>query len=121
VDGDGRQPLTSGATGGGTVIVGVDPGLRITGFGVLRLIGADVSLVRLGVIRPKGSTAARLAGIYSGLRDVIRESGAQEVAIEQPFVALNTKSAFAIGEARAAAILARRMRTPTFTSTRRRR
>lgn len=101
-----RQQPSETASGAGTVIVGVDPGLRITGFGVLRLTGADVSLVRLGVVRPKGSTAERLAAIYAGIREVIRECDADEVAIEQPFVALNTKSAFAIGEARAAAILA---------------
>jgi crossover junction endodeoxyribonuclease RuvC len=101
-----ERPQPPGSKSNETVIVGIDPGLRITGYGVLRLVGADVSLIRIGVIRPKGGTAERLAAIYGGIRDVIRESGAREVAIEQPFVAMNTKSAFAIGEARAAAILA---------------
>ena len=87
-------------------MLGVDPGLRITGFGVVRLDGADVTLVAHGALRPKGDTAARLAQVYAGLREVIDAHRPGEMAIEQPFVALNTRSAFAIGEARAAAILA---------------
>lgn len=90
----------------GIIILGVDPGLRITGYGVLRLERADVHLVTCGVIRPKGETPERLADIYNGLWRIAGEHAPAEMSIEQPFVALNTRSAFAIGEARAAAILA---------------
>jgi crossover junction endodeoxyribonuclease RuvC len=86
--------------------MGVDPGLRVTGFGLLRVRGADVDLLGHGVIRPKGDTPARLAAVYAGVREALEANGVHELAIEQPFVALNTRSAFAIGEARAAAILA---------------
>jgi crossover junction endodeoxyribonuclease RuvC len=96
------RPVTDSAT----AILGVDPGLRTTGFAVLRVDGGDARLVTLGVLRPKGTTPERLAALYDGLRLIIEEHGPAEVAVEQPFVALNTRSAFAIGEARAAAILA---------------
>ncbi len=86
--------------------MGVDPGLRITGYGILRIEGATLTLVTAGVLRPKGETPARLADIYAGLWQLIGVHSIDEMAIEQPFVALNTRSAFAIGEARAAAILA---------------
>lgn len=92
--------------GGGVLVLGVDPGLRITGWGLVVMHGADLRLVGHGTVRPKGTTAERLAGIYDGLHAVIGAHAPAEVAIEQPFVALNTRSAFAIGEARAAAILA---------------
>ena len=88
------------------IVLGVDPGLRITGFGVVRIDGATLSLIAHGVLRPKGGTPERLAAIYGGLCDVIAAHTVAEMAIEQPFVALHTRSAFAIGEARAAAILA---------------
>ena len=98
-----RRPRT---TPDACIVLGVDPGLRITGFGVLRLVGVDASLIDIGVIRTKGSTPERLAQIYAGLRAAMQRNQVEEVAVEQPFVALNTKSAFAIGEARAAALLA---------------
>jgi crossover junction endodeoxyribonuclease RuvC len=90
----------------GIVVLGVDPGLRITGFGLVRVAGVDASLIDAGVLRAKGDTPARLAQIYAGLRELLASHRPREMAIEQPFVALNTRSAFAIGEARAAAILA---------------
>jgi crossover junction endodeoxyribonuclease RuvC len=88
------------------VVLGVDPGLRITGWGVVRTEGADITLVAHGVLRPKGSTPERLAAIYAGLREAIETYQPHELAVEQQFVALNIRSAFAIGEARAAALLA---------------
>lgn len=89
-----------------TVILGVDPGLRITGYGIIRVSGADVALLDAGVVRPKGSTPERLAQIYAALAGVLTTNAVMEMAVEQQFVALNTRSALAIGEARAAAILA---------------
>jgi crossover junction endodeoxyribonuclease RuvC len=86
--------------------MGVDPGLRITGFGLVRVVGSDVTLIDAGVLRQKGETPDRLAQIYAGLTQLLAAHAVQEMAVELPFVALNTRSAFAIGEARAAAILA---------------
>jgi crossover junction endodeoxyribonuclease RuvC len=87
-------------------VLGVDPGLRVTGYGVVRVSGTTLELLGFDVIRPSGELTERLAAIHAGLCRVIGHYDAAEMAIEQPFVALNTKSAFAIGEARAAAILA---------------
>ena len=109
-----REPITGvtpamrspDAAASGIVVLGVDPGLRITGYGVVRVEGADVALVQCGVLRLKGDTPTRLAAIYAGLCDVLQAYAVDELAVEQPFVALNTRSAFAIGEARAAALLA---------------
>jgi crossover junction endodeoxyribonuclease RuvC len=100
---DPDEPAASGAT---VVLMGVDPGLRITGYGLVRVTGADVALIDAGVLRQKGETPARLAQIYAGLTELLVAHTVQEMAVEQQFVALNTRSAFAIGEARAAAILA---------------
>ncbi|MGH2603974.1 MAG: crossover junction endodeoxyribonuclease RuvC, partial [Dehalococcoidia bacterium] len=83
--------------GAGIIVLGVDPGLRITGYGLIRLDGADMTLLGTGVIRPKGETPARLAAIYAGLRELMEVNHVAEMAVEQPFVALNTRSAFAIG------------------------
>jgi crossover junction endodeoxyribonuclease RuvC len=96
----------TGPEAAGIVILGVDPGLRITGYGLIRLNGAEMTLLGAGVIRPKGETPDRLAAIYAGLRELLEVNHVAEMAVEQPFVAVNTRSAFAIGEARAAAILA---------------
>jgi crossover junction endodeoxyribonuclease RuvC len=102
----GHPPDAPDPSVSGVVVLGVDPGLRITGYGLVRVRGADVALIDVGALRPKGKTPSRLAQIYAGLSDVLAAHGAHEMAVEQPFVALNTRSAFAIGEARAAAILA---------------
>jgi crossover junction endodeoxyribonuclease RuvC len=99
-------PTAPSATTAAVLILGVDPGLNVTGYGLVLLRGADVTLVGHGVLRPKGERPERLAAIYTGLRGVMTEHSPDELAIELPFAAVNTRSAFAIGEARAAAILA---------------
>jgi crossover junction endodeoxyribonuclease RuvC len=90
----------------GVIVLGVDPGLRVTGYGVVGAERGTFTLIAHGVIRPRGATPERLAAIYAGLHAVVAAYRPSEMAIEQPFVALNTRSAFAIGEARSAAILA---------------
>jgi len=66
-------------------IVGIDPGLNITGYAVIESSGRDVKLVEAGVIRgkSKGQLAARLQEIYDGVRDVIATLGPQVMALEQ--------------------------------------
>jgi len=93
---------------GEVVILGVDPGLRITGFGAVVCTPARTQALDYGHIKTDSRAAieARLHAIYWGIRDAIRRFDAQELAIELPFVAINIRSAFAIGEARAAAMLA---------------
>lgn len=89
-------------------ILGVDPGLAITGYGVIDAHGQSARLVASGVIRtrPREDRAQRLRLIHDGVAALIREYAPGELAIEQQFVAVNVRSAMAIGEARAAAMIA---------------
>lgn len=66
-------------------IVGIDPGLNITGYAVIESAGREVKLVEAGVVRgkSKGSLAARLQEIYDGVRDVIAELKPTVMALEQ--------------------------------------
>jgi crossover junction endodeoxyribonuclease RuvC len=66
-------------------IVGVDPGLNITGYAVIESAGREVKLVEAGVIRgtSKGNLAARLQEIHDGVRDVIASLAPQVMALEQ--------------------------------------
>lgn len=93
----------------GMRILGVDPGLSGTGFGVIE-VRKDGSIFYLGsgVIRPKSklSFPQRLQQIYRGLSDQIVIYTPFLIAVEQPFLAKNVKSAMLLGQARGAAILA---------------
>lgn len=93
---------------GEVVILGVDPGLRITGYGAVRCSPAHTRAIDFGHIKtdPRAPVESRLQAIHWGIREAIQRFGAVEFAIELPFVALNVRSAFAIGEARAASMLA---------------
>ncbi len=93
---------------GGVRILGIDPGLETTGYGVIAIEGDRAVHVRHGVIRtrPAAARAARLVALRDGLLAVARESGAAAAAVEAGFVGQNVRSALLLGEARAAAILA---------------
>jgi len=90
------------------VILGVDPGLRVTGWGVVLAEGGGLRALGSGAIGLRGNRPPeqRLHHIYKELCAVIAEWAPAEVAVEDPFVAENARSAFAIGEARAVALLA---------------
>ncbi|MDI6856749.1 MAG: crossover junction endodeoxyribonuclease RuvC [Dehalococcoidia bacterium] len=91
------------------MVLGIDPGLRVTGFGVLcQTPGSEPSLIDCGALRVNARLplAERLAYLYDGLRTLIERCQPSEVAVEEPFVAANVRSAMAIGEARALALLA---------------
>lgn len=89
------------------VVLGIDPGIARTGYGLVRLEGRDHTSLGFGAIRsreglPRGE---RLLAIYRGLLEVIRRWQPHEVAIED-FYAGHVRSAVTIGEARAMALLA---------------
>jgi crossover junction endodeoxyribonuclease RuvC len=89
------------------VVLGIDPGSVITGYGVVRAEGPDLALVACGAVRPKGNgVAARLVALYERLRELVAEWSPVEVAIEEPFTRVNARSAFVLGKAQAVAILA---------------
>jgi len=88
-------------------ILGIDPGSRFTGYGVIEVEGDRARLVRQGVIRTgDGEFAERLGVIFAGLRDLIRDCRPTEVAIENVFVSRNAASALKLGQARGAAVCA---------------
>jgi crossover junction endodeoxyribonuclease RuvC len=88
-------------------ILGIDPGSRLTGYGVIEVDGDCARLVRQGVIRTgDGEFAARLGVIFESVRELIRECRPTEVAIENVFVSRNAASALKLGQARGAAVCA---------------
>ncbi len=94
--------------GGEARIIGVDPGLTGTGFGIID-IGTDGSLhyVHSGVIHPSAPTfPLRLQRIFQALSQQIKEHAPRRMAVERPFFAKNVKTAMLLGQARGVAILA---------------
>jgi crossover junction endodeoxyribonuclease RuvC len=90
-----------------TLILGIDPGSRITGFGVVRDVGRGCEYVASGCIRTgSGALHERLQAVYRGVREVIRSHGPVMMGIEQVFMARNADSALKLGQARGAAIVA---------------
>lgn len=88
-------------------ILGIDPGLNRTGYGVIDVTRARMACVASGVIRvPAGELPARLAFILRALSDIIREHAPGTAAVEQVFVNVNPKATLLLGQARGAAICA---------------
>ncbi|MDO8412932.1 MAG: crossover junction endodeoxyribonuclease RuvC [Gallionellaceae bacterium] len=88
-------------------ILGIDPGLRITGFGVLDKVGQKLVYVASGCIKiPGGELPDRLKTILDSLREVIAQYQPQQVAVEKVFVNVNPQSTLMLGQARGAAICA---------------
>lgn len=89
-------------------IIGVDPGTYNMGVGVVSAAGGDYRLVHLGVLQAeRGSPLAeRLHCLHTALLNCITEWEPSEMAIEDPFVARNVRSALAVGQAQAIAMLA---------------
>ncbi len=90
------------------VILGIDPGLRHTGWGVIRQSGNRLSFIAAGRISPPPDLpmAARLLALADGVSDVVRLHKPDEAAIEETFVNKNAHSALLLGQARGSAILA---------------
>ena len=94
-------------------ILGIDPGLRITGFGVIEKVGEKIQYIASGTIKTaSGKTSdrealpARLKIILDGLFEVIDTYEPTQVAVEKVFVNVNPKPTLLLGQARGAAISA---------------
>lgn len=88
-------------------ILGIDPGLRVTGFGVIEQTGQKLVYVTSGCIRSgEGELPQRIKVLLEGLQEVIASTRPQCVAIEQVFVNINPQSTLLLGQARGAAICA---------------
>lgn len=92
----------------GVIILGIDPGLANTGWGVIERNGSRCSAIAYGCIstKPAEPLAQRLARIHDDIRSVIARYAPAECAVESVFFGTNAKSAFATGQARGVALLA---------------
>ena len=90
-----------------SIILGIDPGSRITGYGIIQQKGSKCIYIASGCIRTKGETLApKLDMIFNGISEIIQQYQPTEFAIEQVFMAKNPDSALKLGQARGAAIVA---------------
>src|ERR1700761_8803866 len=89
-------------------ILGLDPGLRHTGWGVIEVTGNRLSYIAGGVIAPdvSESLAVRLKVLFVGVRELVTIYAPDECAVEESFVNKNPVSTLKLGHARAAAMLA---------------
>ncbi len=89
------------------IILGVDPGSRITGYGVIQCQGRHQLYLGSGCIRTSSDELPdRLKQIFDGLQEIIRQYQPSQFAIERVFMAKNADSALKLGQARGAAIVA---------------
>jgi len=90
-----------------TLILGIDPGSRKTGFGIIRVNGNRHEYVASGVIRlPVIALPDRLKIIFDNISEIIDSHGPVEAAVEEVFMAKSAGSALKLGQARGAAIVA---------------
>ncbi len=91
------------------IVLGVDPGTAVTGYGVVRGDGSASSvLIECGVIRtrPRELLAARLAEIYDGIRELIARHRPEAIAVEDAFYSRNVRTTLVLGHARGVILLA---------------
>ena len=89
------------------IILGIDPGSRLTGYGVVRQTGQKFEYIASGCIRlTLNDIPDRLKQIFDGVSEIIQQTQPDVFAIEQVFMARNPDSALKLGQARGAAIAA---------------
>jgi crossover junction endodeoxyribonuclease RuvC len=88
-------------------ILGIDPGLRRTGWGLIAMRGNALSFVAAGTVRAPldGEMAARLAALHDGLDALVRAHRPDEAAVEQTFVNRDAAGTLKLGQARGSALL----------------
>ncbi|MCS5587754.1 MAG: crossover junction endodeoxyribonuclease RuvC [Porticoccaceae bacterium] len=90
-----------------TRIIGIDPGSRRTGYGIVDMVGANISYVSSGIIRlPEKSLPARLKLIFDAVSQLVAEYNPETMGIEDVFFARDPRAALKLGQARGAAIVA---------------
>ncbi len=89
------------------MIIGIDPGSRMTGYGIILQEGSKLSFVDAGTIRTEtAEMPERLKRIFEGICRIVKFHGPTEAAVEQVFMASNPDSALKLGQARGAAVTA---------------
>jgi crossover junction endodeoxyribonuclease RuvC len=88
-------------------IIGIDPGLRRTGWGIVESLGSRLTFVAAGTIRPKDDLplAERLCAIHDGLELILEKHRPQEAAVEATFVNRDAAATLKLGQARGVAML----------------
>ena len=87
-------------------ILGIDPGLRVTGFGVIEMQGSRLAYVASGCIKSNDRQALpeRIATLFAGISEVVATYRPDQAAVEKVFVNVNPQSTLLLGQARGAAI-----------------
>ena len=89
------------------IILGIDPGSRITGYGLINATGNKLDYITCGAIRTgESSLPERLQQIFVGLNEIIDQYCPQQAAIEEVFMGRNAAAALKLGQARGSAIIA---------------
>lgn len=100
------MPVGPSGVTGRVRILGIDPGSRTTGYGVIDAAGGQITLVECGSIETSGEHSDRLRHIFGEIGRLVRRGVPDEIAIERVFVHRNADSALKLGQARAAALCA---------------
>lgn len=90
------------------IIIGIDPGTRITGYGIIRWNGQRATPIDYGCIRPKPDMklSDRYFAIYNGVKELVRQHRPEALSIETQYVRINVQSALKLGMARGAILIA---------------
>lgn len=90
------------------LVLGIDPGTAICGWGVVRLDGSHIKAVAYGAVQtsPALGTAERLAAVFTGVERLIQEHKPAVVGVEQLFFNKNVRTAMTVGQARGVILLA---------------
>lgn len=89
------------------IILGIDPGSRITGYGIVKQVQGKISYLGSGCIHTGGgSMASRLKTIYLGVTTLVEQFKPDVMAIEETFLSKNVQSTVKLSEARASAMVA---------------
>jgi crossover junction endodeoxyribonuclease RuvC len=88
-------------------IIGIDPGLRRTGWGVVETLGSELRFVAAGTVKSdeRQALAIRLRQLHDGLAAVLRDTGPAEAAVEATFVNKDAVATLKLGQARGIAML----------------
>ena len=88
-------------------IIGIDPGLRRTGWGIVESLGNSLRFIASGTVRSddKADLASRLCQIHDGLADILHQAMPHEAAVEQTFVNKDAVATLKLGQARGIALL----------------
>ena len=89
------------------IILGIDPGSRVTGYGLINSVGNKLEYIDCGCIRTESkSFPQRLHTIFTELNEVIERHSPQQAAVEEVFMGRNASSALKLGQARGSAMVA---------------